>query len=44
MNSTGNQTVVNAPTNNNINQNSNNGGNVNPYNADLMKYLLTPVS
>jgi len=44
MNSTGNQTVVNAPTNNNINQNSNNGGNVNPYNADLMKYLLTPIS
>jgi len=45
MGSGGGQTVINAPTNNTVNGGSSGGGNsVNPYNGDLMRYLLRPVA
>jgi hypothetical protein len=46
MNNAGGQTVINAPTNNTVmgggSQNSDRS--INPYNADLMKYILSQVS
>jgi hypothetical protein len=40
------QTIINAPTTNSVmNGSSGSGGNnVNPYNGDLMKYLLRPIA
>jgi hypothetical protein len=46
MNSSGGQTVINAPTNNSMmGGSSGSGGNsVSPYNGDLMRYLLRPIA
>jgi hypothetical protein len=46
-NSSGGQTIINAPTNNSMmsgSSGSGSGNNVNPYNGDLMKYLLRPIA
>jgi hypothetical protein len=45
-NSSGGQTIVNAPTNNSVIGGGSGGGtgNMNPYNGDIMKYLLRPVA
>jgi hypothetical protein len=46
-NSSGGQTIINAPTNNSMMSGSSGGGsgnNVNPYNGDLMRYLLRPIA
>ena len=45
MGSGGGQTIINAPTTNSVtNGGSSGGNNVNPYNGDLMRYLLRPVA
>ena len=46
MNSSGGPTVINAPTNNSMmsSPSSSGGNNVNPYNNDLMRYLLRPIA
>ena len=45
--SSGGQTIINAPTNNSMmsgSSGSGSGNNVNPYNGDLMRYLLRPIA
>ena len=44
--SSGGQTIINAPTNNSMMSGSSggSGNNVNPYNGDLMRYLLRPIA
>jgi hypothetical protein len=46
MNSSGGQTIINAPTNNSMmsSPSSSGGNNVSPYNNDLMRYLLRPIA